>query len=260
MREFGEHIGQRQEAISTVLVDLAQGHRLDQRQVEAVLAAPGEHRRHLVAVQPLQRDHVDLDREPRVAGGEDAGEHRRQIADPGDEAEPIGIAAVQAYVDPPQPGAVERLGMGREPRAVGRHRQLVEPGADMAPQPLGEFHHVAPHQRFAPRKPDLAYPARDEALGDHRDFLQAQQRLARQETHLLRHAIAAAQIAAVRHRDPQIADRAAVSIDQGGACHRGTAKPYAMEPQVNHVRGAHKADFRANRGVGVRTKARYDRA
>jgi DNA-directed RNA polymerase II subunit RPB1 len=74
----------------------------------------------------------------------------------------------------------------------------------------------------------LAHAKGNEAFGDDGDFLERQQPVARQEGHLLRHAIAAAEIAAIRHRNAQVADRSAEAVDQCGVgrrfSHIGTAK------------------------------------
>jgi hypothetical protein len=87
-------------------------------------------------------------------------------------------------------------------------------------EPADEVHRVAAHQRLAAGEADLAHPARDESIGYEGNLIEAQQLGARQEGHMLRHAIAAAQVAAIGHRYPQIVDRAAMGVDQGGrGCH-----------------------------------------
>src|SRR3546814_2317588 len=74
-RQIVEHLGQRQETISTILVDRAHRHRLDQREIEAFTPAIVEHRRDFVLVESLQRNHVDLDREAGGARGGDPRQH-----------------------------------------------------------------------------------------------------------------------------------------------------------------------------------------
>jgi EAL domain-containing protein (putative c-di-GMP-specific phosphodiesterase class I) len=121
--------------------------------------------------------------------------------------------------------------MGRQPRAIGGQRQLVQPGSDAAAQPAHQIQRVAPHQWLAPGQADLGHPARDEPLGDQRDFLQRQQFAARQERHLFGHAIATAQVAPVGHRYPQVADRTAMPLRvQERALHVALAEPMVGDP------------------------------
>ena len=139
---------------------------------------------------------------------------------PGDMPKGLRIQAVEADVDPSHPRGEQRLRVLCQPIAVGRHGKFVEPVAEPFTDPRGEICDAAPHQRFATRQPDLAHAAIDEAIRDQRDFLKTEQMIARQEAHMLRHAIAASQIAAIGDRDSQIGDRAAILIDQGArACH-----------------------------------------
>ncbi len=99
------------------------------------------------------------------------------------------------------PAANKLPGMRGEAGAVGGERQLVERAADLAAQAVRQIDHVAADQRLAAGQSDLAHAACDEALGDQRDLLEAEQFRPRQEGHLLRHAIAAAEIAAIGDRD-----------------------------------------------------------
>ena len=61
----------------------------------------------------------------------------------------------------------------------------------------------------------LRTPLRDEGARQPVEFLQVSSS-ARQERHVLGHAIDAAEIAAIGDRDPQIGDGAAEGVDQGG--------------------------------------------
>ena len=83
------------------------------------------------------------------------------------------------------------------------------------PRQRGEQRHdAAAYQRLAAGEAKLAHAARDESRAQPVEFLERQQVGLRQERHVLRHAIDAAEIAAVGHRDAQIGDRAAERIDQ----------------------------------------------
>ena len=65
-----------------------------------------------------------------------------------------------------------------------------------------------------PVRRSLVTPLAMKALHKPVEFLQAEQVGLGQERHVLRHAIDAAEIAAIGHRDAQIGDRALKRIDQ----------------------------------------------
>src|SRR3546814_6880065 len=75
--------------VAAVVGDLAQRHRLDQGQVAAPRRAPVEHRQKLVFVEAGERDHVDLDRQPRGARGVDTAQRDGEVADAGDVAKGV---------------------------------------------------------------------------------------------------------------------------------------------------------------------------
>src|SRR3546814_9806496 len=72
--------------VTAIVRDLAERHRFDQCQVAAVRRTPAQHRQQLVLVEPRERDHVDLDREPRPARRLDPAQRNRQVADSRDVA------------------------------------------------------------------------------------------------------------------------------------------------------------------------------
>ena len=86
---------------AAILLDLAQRHGLDQRQVEALDGAPAQHRLDLAFVEAPERDHVDLDLETRCLGRRDPRQHLVEPPAPRDVRELVWIEAVQADVDPP---------------------------------------------------------------------------------------------------------------------------------------------------------------
>ena len=70
--------------------------------------------------------------------------------------------------------------------------------------------------------PQLSDTEADESGGERVEFFERQQFALRQEGHVLRHAIGAAEVAAIGHRDPQVGDSALEGIDQGRV-HAGEA-------------------------------------
>ena len=81
-------------------------------------------------------------------------------------------------------------------------------------KPRDEVADPAPHQRLAAGQPDPRHAARDEDVGELHQLLQRQHVAFGRKLHLLRHAIAAAQVAAVGHRQADIGDPPAVRVDQ----------------------------------------------
>ena len=125
-----------------------------------------------------------------------------------------GVAAVEADIDAADAGIDQRRGMIGEAGAVGGQREFVQPIAQMPPDPPHQIANVAAHERFAPGQADAGDAARDEQVGEQRDFFEGQHLILGEELHLFRHAIAAAQVAAIRHRNAQIADPATKAVGQ----------------------------------------------
>ncbi len=86
----------------------------------------------------------------------------------------------------------------------------------MAREALKQLHDVATHQRLAAGDAQLARAARHKGAAQTIQLLKRQQIALGQEIHILRHAIDAAEIAAIRHRDAHIGDGATEGVDQGG--------------------------------------------
>ncbi len=83
----------------------------------------------------------------------------------------------------------------------------------MAAKALEQPHDVLADERFAAGDAQLADALGDEGRAQPVELLQRQQVLLRQERHVLRHAVDAAEIAAVGDGDAQIGDGAAERID-----------------------------------------------
>ena len=76
----GAHQRERQILVGAIAVDVAERHGLDQGEIEALGAAPGDHPVELVLVDALQRDHVDLDVQARGLRRRDALHHGLVLA------------------------------------------------------------------------------------------------------------------------------------------------------------------------------------
>ena len=81
-------------------------------------------------------------------------------------------------------------------------------------EPLHERGQIAPQQRLAAGQPDLVDAERREDVDQRLDLLEVQDVLARQpHVVLLRHAVAAAQVAAVGDRQAQVPQRPLMSVE-----------------------------------------------
>ena len=170
----------------------------------AALEVAGE-RDDLVVVGPALHDRVDL----HLQAG------RRRSVDPVEDAtdgetdvvhgsERLVVERVEAHRDPRQPRGDERRCLLGQQGAVRRqcHVEVADRG-----QPADEYLEVAAQERLAARDPDLLDTVGDEDAGEPLDLLEREQLLAVHEPvaaseHLLRHAVDAAEVAAVGDRDP----------------------------------------------------------
>ena len=111
------------------------------------------------------------------------------------------------------PARAQRRRLGAQQHAVGRQRQI----GDRAPrrEAFNEDRQIAPQQRLAAGNPHAIDAKRRKDVHERADFLERQQALARQPHVVrLRHAVMTPEVAAVRDRDPQAAQRAREAIEQ----------------------------------------------
>jgi hypothetical protein len=127
-------------------------------------------------------------------------------------AEALRTQGVEAHRQPPEPGALQRRRLLGQQDPVGRQRQVAEPR--LPRQESDEHIEVAPQERLAARQADLLDAEREEHVDEPRQLLEREDVGARQpHVLLLRHAVGAAQVAAVRDREPQVAERPAEAIE-----------------------------------------------
>ena len=102
--------------------------------------------------------------------------------------------------------------------AVGRERELVQGRAlKVTRQGRKEPHDVLSHERLAARDANLSDAFPDECGAQAIELFEREKVGLRQERHVLRHAIDAAEVAAIGDRNPQIGDVAPERIDHGSA-------------------------------------------
>ena len=76
--------------------------------------------------------------------------------------------------------------------------------------------HIAPHQRLSPGDAQLNHPKLAEAAPQPGRLLQGEELAAGEELHVLRHAVATTQVAAVGHREPHVDYPPAKAVDELG--------------------------------------------
>jgi len=98
-----------------MMADHPQRHLLDEADVDPLVHGESDQVRHLVVIAPAQDDGVELDAlEAGRDGGVDPGQHLPQLALAGDLVETPRVEAVEADVDPPDPGGTDVCGQGGE--------------------------------------------------------------------------------------------------------------------------------------------------
>src|SRR3546814_10317981 len=89
-------------------------------------------------------------------------------------------------------------------RAVRGQRQFLKrPALQMTTDPPHQLAKIAPHERLPAAQANFPDAARNETVCNDGDFLQRKNLVTREEGHFFRHAVAAAQIAAVCHRSEE---------------------------------------------------------
>src|SRR6478672_9033284 len=195
-------------------------HELDEAQDDAGAAEVLGHVQHRTVVHVALYDHVDLDGETGLLRGLDALEHAgNREADVVHGLEDVVVEGVEADGDTVEAGIAERPGLCRQQGAVGGQGEVGEALRPQRGEHRDQRLEVAAEQRLAAGEADLGDAGGQEQPGQTLDLLEAQQLLAAQEhevvpEHLLRHAVGAAEVAAIGDRDAQIAERPCESVGQ----------------------------------------------
>ena len=170
--------------------------------------------------------HVDLDRrEARRLCGLDAVQHvgDREIGVVHPAKQGV-VERVEADRDARQAGVFQAARLARQQRAVGGQCEVERAalGRGQLREPFDQEFEILAQQRFATRQADFFDAMRDEQPSQPLDFLEPQQRAVRQERvvlveHRARHAVHAAEIAAIGHRNAQIPQRTRQRVAQYAA-------------------------------------------
>ena len=170
-----------------------------------------------VLVPALLDDHVQLDGvEARPLRRVDAFEHLGDAAPIAvHHPEDTFVQAVQAHGDALEAGIPKVLRLRLEARAVGRQRQVLQPGK--AAKAADDLDHIPAKQRFASGDPNLGDAELHEQPGNPPDFPRGKPVAAGEElvsfpVDVCGHAVRAAIVAPVDHRDAQVAQGPAPGI------------------------------------------------
>ena len=127
-----------------------------------------------------------------------------------------------------QPGLSQPCRLLREQHAVTRHREIAQ--RRLRGEQPDQARQIAAQQRLAARQPDLVDAESDEDVDEALDLLEVQDLVTREpDVLLLRHAVRAAKVAAVGHRDTQIAQHAAEAVagDHAGCSSGASARSHS---------------------------------
>ena len=198
------------------------------------------------SLKPLSATALILTFRPGGVRRVDPRHHLVEVAPARHGAELVGIERVERDVDPPHAAIGELGGEAGELRAVGGQRQLVERAAvEMTGKRAEQGHDPAPDQGLAAGDAQLARPHPHEGRAQPVELLERQHVRLGQEGHVFRHAIDAAEVAAVGDRHAHVADRPAERIDQrrrGG----GSVRVHARDD--NRLRQRKKGEARRRAG------------
>ena len=166
------------------------------------------------SLEPADRDRVELDR--CEAGGArrlDAGQHARKVTPARDAPEALRVERIEADVDAVDTGRAQRRRQLGQQVGVGRQRDVVD-ARDRA-QLADERRQVAAHGRLAAGEAHAAHAQRRKHPYQRRDLFERQHVGARRVLDaVVGDAVAAAVVAAVGHRHPQVVDHARLGIHQ----------------------------------------------
>ncbi len=249
-RERVEDLAARDDAVRRPAAGAADVHVFDEAHFGAELAAELDQIAELVVVHAANHDRVDLEagREHAMRSGE-AVFHFVERVDAREREEAIAAQRVEAHGDASEPGRLQPVDLIREQDAVRRQREIAKAG--LRRHHRDERRQVAAEQRLAAGEANLVHAEADEDVDKAADLLEMQHVLARQPgVVVLRHAVFAAQVAAVGDRQAQVAQRTAEAIGE----HESIVTAVDRRDPIRQTRLVDAVDVvsRATRPAGTR--------
>ena len=217
------HLGRRQHLGHAPAIGGADVHVFDEAQHRPCAPEVLRHRQDFMVVGTALDHHVHLDRaKTGVLRGGNAFQHLGDgEVDIVHAPERRVVEGIQADGDALQAGRLQRMRLLRQQGSVGGQREVerLAVGRAQFAQHANQDVEVLAQQRLAAGEPELLHAVRNEDAGNARDLFETEQRALRQEAvllveYFLGHAVAAAEIAAVGHRNAQVAQRPAQAIAQ----------------------------------------------
>jgi hypothetical protein len=166
-------------------------------------------------------DDVHLHRvEPGGHRGPDAVDHPVELVAPGQFGEPVGAERIERHVDAPQARVDERLRQRRQARAVGGEGQ-IDPERREHPH---QHRELGTDRGLTAGEADRVEPEPLDAGARHPfELLEREQLVSGVPVHALGgHAVGAAEVAPVGHRDAEVSVTASVAVDQRNGFRSGT--------------------------------------
>ena len=192
---------------------ITHGHHFDERKVHVAFGAPFGQAEEFIFIEAFQRHCVDLDPKARLLCRVDPVQHLRQAAPAGHAREFFLVQRIERHIDPLDPGRRQIVRKPRELRSVRRQGQFSKRTALQMPGHGPEKRHdIPPHQRLSAGDAQFFDAHPDESRTHPVKLFQRQKLFLRQEGHVFRHAVDTAEIAAIRHRNAQIADRSGKGV------------------------------------------------
>jgi hypothetical protein len=208
-----ENLLRRNDFLLRPLVVGVERHELDEAESDALVPSECRQVDNFVVVDAAHHDRVDLYRcETRVERGIDSCEHTVQFVSASQREKRLALERVERHVHALQARRNEVVRDLGQLDAVGRERDIDVEWREQG----NESRDVRAHERFAAGEANrFKTEALDTNLGDASDLLVRQEFGAGQPVHALgRHAVGAAEVAAIGDRDPQILDAPRERIDQ----------------------------------------------
>lgn len=146
--------------------------------------------------------------------GVEPGKHAIQSVAAGQFLEPAFIQRVERDIQPPEAGIEEFPSLILQQDAVRGETDVAETGDGR--EQANEFVQILADERFATREPHLVHTQTRRDAGEPGDLLKREQFRLVAEGHVFRHAVGAAEVAAIRDRDAEVVVPPSESIHQFG--------------------------------------------
>ncbi len=235
-----EQLGQAHELLVEgigVARQVAHAHQFDETQLETSLQAVLQQRQHLIEILSAQRHHVDLDLHPGLTRRFHAGEHRGQVATPGDTTERIGIQGIERDVETTNAALDQQRQLALQQLAIGGQADVVE--AELADLAQEGFQARADQRLTTGDTQTLDAGCLDQVSHATRHGVGREFVLCGDQALAVRHAVGARIIAGGGQADAEVAEASALAIDDHGELQWRNGLEYIAMSATGHSHGRH---------------------